>query len=101
MSDTDITDGLIRQLEAISNETRLPLERRLIDTAVWFHKNKDRIPRHEVEKKVEFLTKAFDIFIEMTAMLVDRIQESEGRPKGSSLWLPNGMVDIDTGRRFD
>ncbi len=97
---TEITGNLIKQLESISAETHLPLEKRLVDTAVWFHHNKDRIPKHEVEKKVEFLTVALDIFIEMTALLVDRMQEVEGRSKSASLWLPNGMVDKDTGKRF-
>ena len=87
----DITTQLIRRLEELSTERHLPLERRLIDTALWFHKNKDRIPRDNLAKRLDFLEKALDIHIEMVAMLVDRMQMSEGRPAGRSLWLPNGM----------
>ena len=32
---TELTQELINKLEAIHQETHLPLERRLIDTAVW------------------------------------------------------------------
>tara|TARA_Y100000310_G_C20338230_1_gene648534 strand:- start:294 stop:590 length:297 start_codon:yes stop_codon:yes gene_type:complete len=87
----DITDNLISKLEQISTETHLPLEKRLIDTAVWYHKNKDRIPRSNVEKRLEFLEKTFDIFIEMMAMQVERVQQMEGYSSSDSLWLPIGM----------
>lgn len=89
------SDELIRKLEAIHNETHLPLERRLIDTAVWFHKNKDRIPRNEVERRLDFLFKTLDIHLELVALLVDRMQLAEGRKKSDSLWLPRGGTYID------
>jgi len=96
----NITDGLIKQLEQLSGNTHLPLEKRLIDTAVWYHRNKSRIPRNEVEKRLDFLEKTFDIFLELVAMSVDRVQTMEGRSKSQSLWLPNGIVDMDTGKRY-
>ena len=86
-----ITEQLINKLEHLNNETRLPLERRLIETAVWFHRNKDRIPRENLEKRIDFLEKTLDIFLEMTAMLVDRAQLVEGRAKSESLWIPRGI----------
>lgn len=97
---TEITDGLIKELEALSSNTYLPLEKRLIDTCVWYHKNKDRIPRNAVEKRMDFLEKTFDIFLELIAMSTDRVQQMEGRPKERTLWLPNGMIDKETGKRY-
>jgi len=88
---TDITTQLIRRLEQLSTEGHLPLEKRLIETAVWFHRNKDRIPRENLGKRLDFLEKSLDIHIELVAMLVDRMQLSEGRPKSRNLWIPNGM----------
>lgn len=85
------TSQLIDQLERLSEDNALPLERRLINTAVWFHKNKDRIPREALDKRVDFLEKTLDIFIELTALTVDRMQIMEGRHKSESLWLPNGI----------
>lgn len=92
------TDNLIRQLEEISENTLLPLEKRLINTAVWFHKNKDRIS--DPMKKIEFMEKTLDIVLELFALMAQRMQTVEGRGKSASLWLPNGMVDADTGRKY-
>lgn len=88
---SEITEQLISRLEHLNNETRLPLEKRLIETAVWFHRNKDHIPRNDLRKRIDFLEKALDIFLEMTAMIVDRAQMNEGRAKSESLWLPKGV----------
>ena len=90
---SEITNELINKLEQISDSTHLPLEQRLMDTAIWFHRNKDEIS--DIPKKVEFLTKTLDIFLELTAMIVDRQQQVEGRRKSSSLWVPRGMKAVD------
>jgi|TARA_R110000824_G_scaffold11785_7_gene51755 hypothetical protein len=90
---TEITNELINKLEQISDSTHLPLEQRLMDTAIWFHRNKDEIS--DIPKKVEFLTKTLDIFLELTAMIVDRQQQVEGRRKSAALWLPRGMEARD------
>ncbi len=82
---------MIRRLEEIAARTELPYERRLVDTAVWFHKNKDLIPREALDKRVDFLEKTVDILLEMLAMNLERLQGTEGRAASSSLWLPNGM----------
>jgi hypothetical protein len=90
---SEITNELINKLEQISDSTHLPLEQRLMDTAIWFHRNKDEIS--DIPKKVEFLTKTLDIFLELTAMIVDRQQQVEGRRKSTALWMPRGMTARD------
>jgi len=99
---TEISKELINKLEHMSSESRLPLEKRLVDLAVWFHRNKDRIPREALDKRVDFLEKSLDIHLEMVAMLVNRMQLAEGRSKSSSLWLPKGIKVVeDDGREVD
>lgn len=97
--DGQITSELVAKLESISNNSSLPLEKRLIDLAVWFHKNKDALPKTEVERRLDFLTKTLDIHLELVAMLADRLQQVEGRKKSSLLWTVNG-AEFD-GKRFD
>lgn len=80
-------ESLIRELEEIAANSKLPLEKRLIDTAVWFHKNKDSIPRDNLAKRLDFLEKAFDIILEVYALTLRRLHEAEGRP-GSGIWFP-------------
>ena len=97
---TEITDSLIKQLEEISTDTLRPLERRLTDTAVWFYKNKDLIPRENLTARVDFLESTISVFLEMVAMSVDRLQVAEGRQKSESLWLPQGVEVKGDMRRF-
>lgn len=85
----DLND-LLKEVDEISTRTHLPYERRLCDTAVWFIKNKDRVPKEDVHKRLEFLEKGFLCMLELFAMSLDRQQQVENRP-GSSLWLPNGL----------
>lgn len=92
---TSLTEQLINKLEKISSEAHLPLEQRLIDTAVWFHKNKKHLPKNDPEKRLEFIEKMLDIQLEMMAMLIDRMQKNEGRLKSGNLWLPNGARYIE------
>jgi len=92
---TEITNELMAKLAQLASSTHLPLERRLVDTAVWFHRNKDNIT--DIPKKVQFLEKTLDIFLEITAMLVERQQLVEGRRKSESLWVPRGMKAVDDG----
>lgn len=88
---TDVTKELVDRLEQLSTDNHMPLERRLIDTVVWYHKNKKRIPPHDIQKRMDFMEKMFDIQLELTAMMVERAQHAEGRRKSESLWLPAGM----------
>jgi hypothetical protein len=85
------SDPMIQKLEDIAHRTELPYEKRLMETALWFHKNKDRIPREAMAKRVDFLETAVDCLLEMLAMNLERLQGTEGRAASSSLWLPNGM----------
>ena len=96
---SDFTKELINQLDSIADDTNLPLERRLVQTAVWFHRNKDRLPRENLAKRLDFLEKSLDITLELFALAVDRLQMSEGRHKSASLWLPRGMKDAN-GKEF-
>lgn len=93
------TDSLLKELEDRAQDITRPFERRLVDTAVWFHKNKDRMPRENLKARIDFLETALDIFIELTAMSMDRLHEVEGRGK-SKLWLPTGMAMSGSVKNF-
>lgn len=92
---TDITPQLVAELESIKTDALNPLEQRLIDTAVWFHKNKDRMPGENLPKRLDFLFLVLDTVLEILALTVDRMQQVEGRGKSESLWLPNGITYED------
>jgi hypothetical protein len=96
---TEMTSQLLDRLNEMSTETAQPLEKRLVDMAVWFHKNKDRMPRNNVEARCDFLMKSLDIHLELVALLVQRLELAEGR-RGSPLWLPAGIKNNDTGEVF-
>jgi hypothetical protein len=96
---SEMTTQLLDQLNEMSTETAQPLEKRLIDMAVWFHKNKDRVPRNDVEKRCDFLAKSLDIHLELVALLVQRLELAEGR-RNSPLWLPSGIKDNSTGKVY-
>lgn len=82
------TEALLQQLEKIDAQAHLPLERRLIETAVWFHRNQPRIPDQDLKRRLDFTEKSLDILLEILGMTIERIQELEGRSASSSLWLP-------------
>lgn len=100
MKPTEITPQLIDALEEISLMTHLPLEQRLVDTALWYYRNRPRIAQENLPKRLEFAEKSLEIIIEMFALTVQRLQRAEGRPKSSSLWLPAGMEAKGDIRRF-
>ena len=87
----EITEQLLNDLEKIASMNMLPLERRLCDTAIWFHRNKDRVPREDLAKRLDFMEKTLEIFIELAALLVDRTQRLEGKGKDTPLWLPSNI----------
>lgn len=86
------SDNMIRELEEIAGRTNLPLERRLMDTAVWFHKNWPTMDEGDVYRRIQFLGKALDIMIEMNAMLIERLHEAEQRRRSPSLYTPRGLA---------
>ncbi len=71
-----------------------PLERRLIDMAVWWFKNQPRIPDHDVMKRLAFLEKTLEMFLETQAMIVERLQHAESHPS-SSLLIPRLEMNGD------
>ncbi len=86
------TPQLIDTLDHILNTGgQRPLERRLIDTAIWFHRNKPRLARENVMARLEFLETTCDTLIEMGALLTQRMQEVEGLKSHATLWLPKSI----------
>jgi hypothetical protein len=65
-----------------------PLEQRLADTALWFHANKDRIPKDNLVKRQEFLEIGFWCLLECNALLLERLRNATG---SKHLYLPSGM----------
>ena len=98
-------ESTLRELEQLEADHPHPLERNLINTAVWFHRNAPRIPRDNLKKRCDLYEKAIDLLIDLNAQLVQRMQGVEGRPRNSKIWLPNGMnVSGDTrlsDRKYD
>lgn len=72
-----------------------PLEQRLADTALWFHANKDRIPKDDLRKRQEFLEIGFWCLLEINALLLERLRETTG---SKTLFLPSS-VNMN-GKRF-
>ena len=64
------------------------LERRLADTAVWFHHHKHDIARDNLAARQAFLEKAMWIMLEIEALMLERIRSSNK----NALWLPTGML---------
>lgn len=87
----EITAQLLNELDQLAHNGLQPYEQRLIDTALWFHRNKDRIPRDDIVKRCEFIETTLDIVLELFALQLRRQQQLEGRPRSSPLWLPTGM----------
>lgn len=85
-------DNLIRELEEVAGRTNLPLERRVMDTALWFHKNWDTMDEADVLRRIKFLGKALDIMIELNVMLIERLHEAENRRKSPTLYTPRGLA---------
>jgi hypothetical protein len=80
-------------IEGLAHNARMagqhPLEQRLADTAVWFYKNKDRIPRDNLASRQAFLEKGFWCLLEISALLLERLREERA---SKALWIPNGIT---------
>lgn len=95
---TEFTDQLIGQLERIKTDSLLPLERRLFDTAIWFHRNAPRIPEENLKARLDFVSKTLDIVLELIALTCERMQRTETGRK-QNLWTPVGAVfEDDSGK---
>jgi hypothetical protein len=91
---SDLIEGLQHNARVAHGH---PLEQRLADTALWFHANKDRIPRDNLASRQAFLEKAFWCLLEVNALLLERLREAQG--KNTSLYLPKGIqVNGDLGK---
>ncbi len=82
-----------RQLiEELAHNAKLangkPLETRLADTALWFHMNKDRIPKENLLKRQEFMEIGFWCLLEINALLLERLRTTTG---SKALFLPSGL----------
>ena len=89
--DYTMTNELLNDLEKLAAHNMLPLERRLCDTAIWFHRNKGCVPIEDLGKRLEFAEKTIDIMLELFALTLDRMQRLEGKGKSPNLYLPNGI----------
>jgi hypothetical protein len=80
--------SLIRELkENATIAGGKPLETRLADTALWFHMNKDRIPKENVVARLDFMEIGFWCLLEINALLLERIRVKTG---SHHLFLPSG-----------
>jgi len=88
-SEANLIEDLIHNANASGQRM---LERRMSELAIWFYKNKGRIPSDNLAGRQAFLEKAFWIQLEIMALLAERCQEVEAMRRGQSmLWLPRGI----------
>ena len=88
-SANDILEELAYNANASGNK---PLERRTADLAIWFWQNHQRIPRDNLAARQAFFEKALWTFMEVNALLVERLHEVEAMKRGKSrLYLPRGL----------
>lgn len=86
-------EGLIDELLYNANASgQKMLEKRLADLAVWYYKNRSRIPLDNLAARQALLDKAFWTLLEVQALLCERQHELEAMKRGKSrLWVPRGM----------
>ena len=87
MTDPLRFNSILKELENRASHSAHPLEKRLLETTIWYHKNLPHIPRDNLKMRLDFLEKYCDCMIENFAWMVERLQEE----KGSKLWIPSGM----------
>ena len=93
VSPETLVEGLLHNAAASGGQV---LERRLADTAVWFHKNMSHIPLDNLAARQMFLQKAFWILLEIQALLLERMRDD----KQTNLWLPKGMELMGDIKKF-
>jgi len=74
-------------------------EERLAMWAKWYHYNKDRIPRDNIGKRMDFQEKTIDGLLELLALAGRRIQVLE-QGRVPSLLLPTGVTVTGDLTRF-
>lgn len=77
-----------------------PLERRLADLSVWYHRNRGHFGTDNLAAKQAFLEKAFWIVLETLALTTERLHELEDRGKPKELFLPRGLTVNGNLREF-
>lgn len=88
---------IIKELENRQKNSSHPLEKRLLETTLWYHKNLPNIPKDNLRMRLDFLEKYCDCMIENFAWMIERIQEKNNPAK---LWLPQGMAGGGDMTRF-
>lgn len=90
LSRQEFTPQAIDELEKLAARQGNPLEKRLIETAVWYYRNKPRLAQENVMGRLEFLERMSEIMLETFALVTDRMQRVEGTRVGHpALWLPH------------
>lgn len=77
-----------------------PLERRLADLTIWFHKNRATIDQLNLAAKQVFMEKAMWVLIETLALTVERLHVLENERKPGRLWTVRGLSVSGDLRRF-
>jgi hypothetical protein len=76
------------------------LEKRTVEWGVWYHENKNRIPRMDFERRLAFYEKTIDGLIELLAIAAEDIRTLEGRKRSNTLYMPNGVAVTGDIRKF-
>ena len=90
----ELIEGLLHNANVSGGQQ---LEQRLADTALWFHENKDRIPRDDLGKRHAFLEKGFWCLLEINVLLLQRLREERG---SKNLYLPSNINVSGDVRKF-
>lgn len=69
-------------------------EEKMRDLAIWYYENRNRIPKENLGKHIDFFNKAMSAALEVIAMQMKDIQILEQRRPHARLWLP-ASVKLD------
>ena len=91
--------GILSEIEQRAGDQGLPLERMLIDVAVWYFKSQPRIGKDDVHKRLAFLERCLECMMDINALLVDRLHAAEGRKNpGATILIPKIQLSGDLTR---
>ena len=91
--------GILSEIEQRAGDQGLPLERMLIDVAVWYFKNQPRIGKDDVHKRLAFLERCLECMMDANALMVDRLHSAEGRKSaGNGVLIPRLQISGDLTR---
>ena len=63
-------------------------EEKIVDTTLFYHENYKRIPKANLERRLDFQEKLMSCLIEIVAIQAKDIQSLEHRNGNSKLYLP-------------